>query len=425
MYTWQEPWGSILPGVDTEEIQEDPPAVCCTYLDDLRVRPKGYKDAMLEQEFVPFVPRGRSLRPATKESRFLWFPAARVLAYLWSPAHRLTLSHPTSHHIEPRSADASTSRPRGQSRVVFIVGSPNSGKKELLREAYDCLPATYSDRPQRWMPAVDIIIMPENDGLSLRSLWTPVSAPFATLASRLPCNNEELMGEIHLPHGGQIPIVSFFQRWAARWRTKHKRNTYHPQFLVQNLHLISLEHQQMLLDMVLPPPGLAPSPETPPLFVTITSLPTATIASKLAGPPDLGVYYIGLDAMQADPALLERQLAQIRSTRDASSVALPSHKLSKLARILSYSPSPHYHLKMLSCSWGIRHETSRTVPIGQQREVTTWEGNLEDILAAPEPEAWRLIDEYLLEEPYGDEGDVGDCSEGLDYDDERDSDASD
>jgi hypothetical protein len=173
----------------------------------------------------------------------------------------------------------------------------------------------------------------------------------------------------------------------------------------------------MLLEMILSDPGLGA-----PLFVTITSLPTATIASKLASSPDLVAYYINLDAMQADPALLERLLS-LRWTKDTLPTPLPSHKLSKLARILSRSPSPHYHLKRLS--WVMCHQPGRPIPNGQQRGIGAWERNLDDILAAPESEAWRLIDEHNLEGPFENKGDVSDDSEGWDLDDERDSDGPD
>jgi hypothetical protein len=262
---------------------------------------------------------------------------------------------------------------------VFITGSAGSGKQELLEEGYRLLPAGREDGPpEGWMPPVDIIIVPDTDGVSLRSIWTP--GAFGHSYIDTPYNNTDLTGKINL--SCNIP-ASLFQDWVACWETKHEKNTYHPQFLLQGLHLLAPEHQAALLDLILLDTRQSDSTGKPPLFITVTSLPTATLAGRLRQFSWPGVYCVNLDGMKADVSILEEILLHWMDD-------IPPSKIHKLARILTHSPKPARHLKRLIDHW--------------DRDEDGWEDCLDPILAAPESEAWRLIEEHFGEILSDDEG---------------------
>jgi hypothetical protein len=257
---------------------------------------------------------------------------------------------------------------------VFIIGSAGSGKRELLEEAYELLPAGEENGAlEGWMPPVDILIVPDKGGLGLRVLWT--LGAFSKESPWVPCNNKDLTGHVKLsPH---IP-TSLFQEWITCWRAKHEKNTYHPQFLLQGLHLLSLEHQAALLDVISSHVRQPTSIGRPPLFITVTSIPTATLASRRHQFSWPGVYYVNLDGMKADVSLLDDTLLQMV-------VIMAPSKIHKLARILASSPKPARHLKRLIDHW--------------DRNWKTWEDRLDPIFAAPESEAWRLIEEHFGDIP--------------------------
>jgi hypothetical protein len=121
-----------------------------------------------------------------------------------------------------------------------------------------------------------------------------------------------------------------------------------------------------------------------PLFITVTSLPTATLASRLRQFSWPGVYYINLDGMKADTSLLEAILLGY-VPHD-----LPRFRIRRMARILAASPTPARHLK-------------RFINL-QRRDFGAWGKRLDPLLAAPESEAWRLIEEHFGDIPLDDEG---------------------
>ncbi|TEB31202.1 hypothetical protein FA13DRAFT_1791499 [Coprinellus micaceus] len=354
----------------------DPPPISDMDIKLLLATLDGQGDESFKCGHSEFIPKQRMgpYSPVVLSS-FPWFPAARALAWLWVPSHRLITDQsrvtqptgtPNSHPLEP-------------SHIVFITGSAGSGKRELLEEAYKLLPAgREGGPPEGWMPPVDIIIVPDTDGVSLRSLWTP--GAFGEELGGVPCDNKDLMGKINLLEQFPAPL---FQDWIACWETKHEKNTYHPQFLLQGLHLLAPEHQAALLDIISSHAGQSDSTGRSPLFITVTSLPTATFASRLGPLPWPGVYYVNLDGMKADVSILEGVLPFQTHT-------VPQLKIHKLARILAASPKPARHLKRL-----INH---------QRYNWEGWEDRLDPILAAPESEAWRLIEEHFGEIPSDDGG---------------------
>jgi hypothetical protein len=148
----------------------------------------GQGDEISGHENLAFIPEHRT-GPAIGQIRssFLWFPAARALAWLWAPSHRCVTDHSGDIQL-PGAPNLHSQEP---SHIVFIIGSAGSGKRELLAETYRLLPAgEESDPLEGWMPPVDIIILPDTDGLSLRLLWTPGS--FGQLFTNPPCNNTVL-----------------------------------------------------------------------------------------------------------------------------------------------------------------------------------------------------------------------------------------
>lgn len=317
---------------------------------------------------------------------FPWFPAARALAFLWTPKHRLAANHNPSLPISSQFTEPSASCT--QTQIVFIIGPPGSGKRELLREAYRLHPAHSDDEAgtlRGWAcPVVDILIVPTMDGLSLRSMWTSGSVEEPAGAGEGPaCDNKELMGKINLSH--QIP-VSLFQDWAGCWKKKDVRNTHHPQFLFQGLHLLSPEHQDVLLDLISSERRQSQSTARRPFFLTVTSLPTEMLARGLPHLSGPGVYYIDMHAWKPDNAVLEGFFASWPDQK----LPLPPFKLSKLARILAASPRSSSHIKKLL---RLRHS-----PDAQ------WENRLDPILAAHESEAWLLIDEHLADIVTDEEG---------------------
>jgi hypothetical protein len=283
---------------------------------------------------------------------------------------------------------------------VFIVGSPSSGKRGLLKEAYGLLPVGMEDDEDAWAPPVDIIILPSGDGQTLKSLWT--SNPVIRGHVKATCHNRELMDDINMSH--QTP-VSLFQNLTASWKDKDKRNTHHPQFLLQGLHLLTPENQGVLLEMILVEGGLSPSTQgTAPLFITVTSLPTETLLDKLPRFSGPMVYYVNLDVMKADPVLLE-QLLLAKFKREELP---PASKVSKLARILASSPRPYHDFKTLQ---RLRRSSD-----------PDWEKRLDPILASPESDAWRLFDEHLgdlISDDVSEES-HGDCASGCAARDEED-----
>ncbi|TEB24424.1 hypothetical protein FA13DRAFT_1739274, partial [Coprinellus micaceus] len=365
----------LLPGLENQG-PLDPPPISDMDIELLLATLDGQGDNSFECEHSEFIPKRRTrLDALVVFSSFLWFPAARALAWLWAPSHRLITSH--SRVIQP--PDTPSSHPEEPSHIVFITGSAGSGKRELLEQAYGHIPAGEEDGPlEGWMPPVDIIIVPDTDGVSLRSLWTP--GAFGEGLGGVPCDNKDLMGKINL--SPQLP-TSLFQDWITCWKAKHKKNTYHPQFLLQGLHLLSPEHQAALLDVISSDVGQSGSTGRPPLFITVTSLPTATLAGRLRQFSWPGVYCVNLDGMKADVSILEGILPFQTHT-------VPQLKIHKLARILAASPKPARHLKRL-----IDH---------LDHDWKGWENRLGPILAAPESEAWRLIEEHFGEIPSDDGG---------------------
>ncbi|TEB24410.1 hypothetical protein FA13DRAFT_1797280 [Coprinellus micaceus] len=365
----------LLPGLENQG-PLDPPPISDMDIELLLATLDGQGDNSFECEHSEFIPKGRTRLDALAVfSSFLWFPAACALAWLWAPSHRLITGH--SRVIQP--PDTPNPHPPEPSHIVFIIGSAGSGKRKLLEEAYKLLPAGREDSPlEGWMPPVDIIIVPDTDGVSLRSIWTP--GAFGHPCINTPCNNTDLTGKINL--SCNIP-ASLFQDWVACWETKHEKNTYRPQFLLQGLHLLSPEHQAALLDVISSDIGQSGSTGRLPLFITVTSLPTATLAGRLRQFSWPGVYYVNLDRMEADVSLLEQILFY-------SIHHIPPSKIHKLARILAISPKPARHLKRL-----IDH---------RKHNWEGWEDRLDLVLAAPESEAWRLIEEHPGEIPPDDEG---------------------
>jgi hypothetical protein len=162
------------------------------------------------------------------------------------------------------------------------------------------------------------------------------------------------------------------------WKAKHEKNIYHPHFLLQGLHLLSPEHQAALLDVISSHAGQSDATRRPPLFITVTSLPTATLASRLRQCSWPGVYYLNLDGMKVDVSLLEVILSN-------QTAADPQLKFHKLAQILATSPKPACHLQRLIDHW--------------YHDSDGWENRLDPILAAPESEAWHLIEEHFGDIP--------------------------
>ncbi|TEB24389.1 hypothetical protein FA13DRAFT_1739237 [Coprinellus micaceus] len=360
---------TLLPGLGSIKSTDSPP-ISDADVEFLLATLDSQGDKISRSESFAFIPKYRTTGINRIVPSFPWFPAARALAWLWAPSHRLI----TNHNRDIRPSGTPNVPPQEPSQIMFVVGSAGSGKRELLAETYRLLPAgKESGSPEGWMPPVDIIIIPDEDGLSLRFQWTQgsFSGSYAALA---PCSNEDLTGKIDLLH--QVP-VSLFQDCIASWKARHENNTYHPQFLLQGLHLLLPEHQAALLDVILSNVGPSRSMGGCPLFVTVTSLPTATLASRLRRFSWSGVYYINLDGMKADVSLLQSTLLH-QFPDDA-----PPLKTHKLARILATSPKPARHLKMLIDHW--QHDWN----------WTRWEKRLDPILAAPEPEAWRLIEEHF------------------------------
>ncbi|TEB19096.1 hypothetical protein FA13DRAFT_490709 [Coprinellus micaceus] len=133
-------------------------------------------------------------------------PAACALAWLWRPV--TDSLRPQQESFSPRYPNPHPPEP---SHIVFIIGSAGSGKRKLLEEAYKLLPAGREDSPlEGWMPPVDIIIVPDTDGVSLRSIWTP--GAFGHPCINTPCNNTDLTGKINL--SCNIP-ASLFQDWVC------------------------------------------------------------------------------------------------------------------------------------------------------------------------------------------------------------------
>ena len=185
------------------------------------------------------------------------------------------------------------------------------------------------------------------DGMSLRSLWTP--GAFSDYHDVL-CDNQDLTRRIDVSHN--IPTSLF-----------------------QDLHSLSPKHQTTLLDLILCATGPSRSTEEHPLFITITSIPTATLVSRLRQFSWPGVYYVNLDGMKADVSILEQTLSNHIYPH------IPPLKIPKLAQILAASPKPARHLKRLLGHWR------------QGRDG--WDDRLDLVLAAPESEAWRLIEEHF------------------------------
>ncbi|TEB31211.1 hypothetical protein FA13DRAFT_1791503 [Coprinellus micaceus] len=359
----------LLPGLENEG-PLDPPPISDTDTELFLAMIDGQGDRNVGCERSEFIPRIRTVPGGRLISSFPWFPAARALAWLWAPSHRLV----TDHNSVTQPPNTPNPHPLEPSHIVFITGSAGSGKRELLEEAYKLLPAGREDGPpEGWMPPVDIIIVPDTDGVSLRSIWMP--GAFGHSYIYTPCNNTDLTGKINL--SCNIP-ASLFQDWVACWETKHEKNTYHPQFLLQGLHLLSPEHQAALLDVISLDTRQLDSTGRPPLFITVTSLPTATLAGRLRQFSWPGVYCVNLDGMKADVSILEEVLSIQTHT-------VPRLKIHKLARILTHSPKPARHLKRLIDHW--------------YHDEDGWEDCLDPILAAPESEAWRLIEEHFGEIP--------------------------
>ncbi|TEB31214.1 hypothetical protein FA13DRAFT_1732664 [Coprinellus micaceus] len=367
--------GLLFPGVKDEGPADPPPPILEVNVEFLVPKQDGQGSEISGHTFIPAC-RTRPLSPINIP--FLpWFPAARALAQLWAPGCRLITNrvtrwqHPDSlglHHLE-------------SSRIVFIIGSVGSGKRELLEQAYDLLPPDKKSGPlEGFLPPVDILI--DTDGLSLRSQWTPGS--FAEFyGAPVPCNNKDLTKRVDL---GNMP-PRLFQHWITCWNAKHVNTVHHPQFLLQGLHLLPPEHQAALLDEILSHAGQSDSTGRPPLFITVASLPTETLASRHCQLSRPGVYYVNLDGMKADVSLLERTLFQwVQYVRPPP----PPPKIRKLARILAASPQPARHLKSLFKHW--------TDDRGE------WQRRLDPVLAAPEAKAWRLIEVHFGDIPPDDEG---------------------
>jgi hypothetical protein len=240
------------------------------------------------------------------------------------------------------------------------------------------------------MPPVDIIIIPDTDGMSLKSLWTP--GTFGQPYLDTPCNNTDLTGKVDLSY--QIP-TPLFQDWIACWKAKDRKNTYHPQFLLQGLHLLLPEHQVALLGAILSHAGPSDSTGRPPLFITVTSLPTVTLASRLLQFSLPGVYYINLDGMKADISLLEGILLNILKTDD-----IPPLKIHKLAHVLAASPEPAFYLKRLR--------------VQVENNPFQWEKYLDPILAAPWPEVRGIPGPQMMKG--GKRGEVGALNGGSNED---------
>ncbi|TEB24377.1 hypothetical protein FA13DRAFT_1797263 [Coprinellus micaceus] len=364
---------NLPPGLENQR-PPDPPPISDTDVELLITKIDGQEDENFECEHCEFIPKQR-MGPYSSValSSFPWFPAARALAWLWTPSHRLVTHH--SRAIHPPNGPNSHSRQLSQ--IVFITGSAGSGKRELLEEAYRLLPAGKEDGPpEGWMPPVDIIIVPDTDGMSLRLLWMPGAFGEGFDA---PCDNKDLMGRVTLLP--QLP-ASLFQDWIRCWMAKHGKNTYHPQFLLQGLHLLSPEHQAALLDIIVSHAGPPDSTGRPPLCITVTGLLTLTLASRMRESSWPGVHYINLDGMKADVSLLENILSW--------KVGMAPSKNYKLAQILETSPKPARHLKRLLDHWWHNRDG--------------WKDRLDTILAAPVSEAWQLIEEHFGEIPSDDDG---------------------
>jgi hypothetical protein len=281
-----------------------------------------------------------------------------------------------------------------QSQIVFIVGSPGSGKRDFLNDTFL--------RIDSKEPPVDIVIVPESDGLSLKSRWItgPMSRPeycnknpggFSDVSLN-SFKDEELTGNIALPLQNKVPL---FQNWAACWRAKNESDAYHPHFLLHGLHALSPEHQGVLLDTILSEGGLSQPTGGPPLFVTITSLPTWTLADKLRHFSGTSIY-INLDDMKVDPALLEAIIV----TQILEENLPPPRKVSKLARILASSPRLGHHLETIRPHLQtLRPHFHAKPPLLPIHDYLQCENCLGIILAGPESEALRLIDEHFGESP--------------------------
>ncbi|TEB19074.1 hypothetical protein FA13DRAFT_490452 [Coprinellus micaceus] len=185
----------LLPGLENQGPQ-DPPPILDTDIELLLATQDGRGDKAFGCEHSEFIPKERTgpSRLVVAGLSLPWFPAARVLAWLWVPNHRLITDH--SRVAEPTGTP--NSHPTEPSHIVFLTGSAGSGKRELLEQAYRLLPVGREDGPpEGWMPPVDIIIVPDTHGLSLRLLWTP--GTFATPFSLdVPCDNEDFMGSVTL-----------------------------------------------------------------------------------------------------------------------------------------------------------------------------------------------------------------------------------
>jgi len=95
---------------------------------------------------------------------------------------------------------------------------------------------------------------------------------------------------------------------------------------------------------------------------------------RLRNPSGSGIPFLDLDAVRLDPAILEGVL--LRGRAEERLPLLPH----KLARILAKSPTPCHHLEKL---------------VHFLNSEPKWEGRLDPILAGPESEAWRLIDDHF------------------------------
>ena len=236
---------NLLPGLESHGAR-NPPAISDADVESLLLakhdgRGEESFGCESESEFIPTHRTGPGMLYTS--GSFPWSPLPLVLAWLWAPSHRLM----TSHAAITQPSNTHNSDPWPPSRVVFIVGSTGSGKRELLQESYRVLRAGLEDGPlEGWMPPVDIIILPDIDSMCLRLVWTP-GAFGSIFDASIHCTNRLLTGRIDLSQN--IP-ASLFQDCIARWKAKHEKNTYPPQILFQGLHLLSPEHQGMLLDVI-------------------------------------------------------------------------------------------------------------------------------------------------------------------------------
>ena len=109
----------------------------------------------------------------------------------------------------------------------------------------------------------------------------------------------------------------------------------------------------------------------PPLFITVATIPTKTLAGRLRQFSWPGVYYLNPDGMKADVSFLEEILLQ--RIQPFSTSPVPPYKIHKLARVLATSPKPARDLKRLLDHYDY--------------DRRGWEARLDPILAAPESEA--------------------------------------